>query len=345
MPVLLKNEEADAQEMRNAIFLHFTTTSATNPALQITTNGGLYEIDLQPNTEYNFQLAGVYWAAGGTTALQIVDDSGSSEKTYINFPEIITVDAALQEEDAENRVYYLQGKEEQEIEFKSETASYRNGREYNITTLQRFVQFVYASKAQQATGLLTLTVTLNCSGISTEATARFHIRVNLIMDEIFIPTQTVKNGSYIICICYPVEGIAQSDRNTIDIYLEMSDGNAQILQGAAVATLTGTGIVGSNKFTGLIEVQDITTLFEIPEPEDTEEVLEIVQALSGHPVGGTFSETVPKLAIQSPPISDNLTDRARVVNYELAAARVLEGDTDSRVTQDGDTRMTEEEHT
>lgn len=345
VPELLENEEAATDELRNAIFLHFTTSDALNQKLQIVVRAALFEVDLEPETEYSYQLAGIYWATGGTTSLRLVNDDGASEYTYINFPEILTVDAALQEEDADNRLYYLQGKEDKTIEFRSETASYTNGREYNITTLQRFVQFVFASKVAQATGLLTLTLTLNCSGITDEATARFHIRVNLIMDEVFIPTQTVKNGSYIITICYPVENIAQSDRNSIDVYLEMSEGVGQILQGGAVATLTGSGVVGSTKFTGLIECYDISTGFNIPEQENTDEIAESIQIGSSVPVGGSFSEIVPALAIQSPPLVDSLVDSARVVNYAPAAARLLEDEIDNRVTEDGDTRMTEEEHT
>ena len=240
----------------------------------------------------------------------------------------------------------MQGKEEREVEFTSETASYRNGREYNITTLQRFVQFVFASRAPQATGLLTLTLTLNCSGIETEATARFHIRCNLVMDEVFIPTQTVKNGSYIICITYPVENIAQSDRNSVDIYLEMSDGVAQILQGGAIATLTGTGVIGSSKFTGLIECYDITTLFDIPDTIEIITPAETLSIASQQPVGATLADEIPAIfEIQAPTLVDSLTDRARVVNYAGAAQRLLEDGETNRTTEDGDIRMTEEEHT
>lgn len=345
IPELLENEEADTDAMRNAVFLHFTTGPATNPALEITRAGAAVSVELTPETEYNYQLAGIYWATGGTTSLRLVDDNGASEYTYINFPEIITVDAALQEEDVENRVYYLQGKEEREVEFTSETASYRNGREYNITTLQRFVQFVFASRAPQATGLLTLTLTLNCSGIETEATARFHIRANLVMDEVFIPTQTVKNGSYIICITYPVENITQSDRNSVDIYLEMSDGVAQILQGGAVATLTGTGVIGSSKFTGLIECYDITQAFTIPDTIEVEAPAETLSIASQQPVGATLSAAAPEMTIPNITLVDVLTDGARVVNYELAAQRLLEDEETNRTTEDGDIRMTEEEHT
>lgn len=345
VPELLENEEAATDELRNAIFLHFTTSAASNQKLQITMRGALFEIALDAETEYDYQVNGIYWATGGTTSFRLVNDDGASDYTYINFPEIITVDAALQEEDVDNRLYYLQGKEDKTIEFRSETASYTNGREYNITTLTRFVQFIFASNVAQATGLLTLTLTLNCSGITDEATARFHIRVNLIMDEVFIPTQTVKNGSYIISICYPVENIAQSDRNSIDVYLEMSDGSAQILQGAAIATLTGSGILGSSKFTGLIECQDITQAFNIPDAIEVVTPVESLNIASQQPVGATLSETAPELTVPNISLADVLTDTARVVNYELAAQRLLEDGETNRITEDGDIRMTEEEHT
>ena len=346
VPELLENEEAATDELRNAIFLHFTTSAALNQKLQITVRGALFEIALDAETEYDYQVNGIYWATGGTTSFRLVNDDGASEYTYINFPEIITVDAALQEEDVENNLYYLQGKEDKTIEFRSETASYTNGREYNITTLTRFVQFVFASKVAQATGLLTLTLTLNCSGITDEATARFHIRVNLIMDEVFIPTQTVKNGSYIITICYPVENIAQSDRNSIDVYLEMSEGVGQILQGGAVATLTGSGVLGSSKFTGLIECIDLTQAFAISDSIIVEGVTESLQIGSQLPVGATLADEIPAiLEIQAPTLVDSLTDRARVVNYAGAAQRLLEDEETNRTTEDGDIRMTEEEHT
>ena len=344
VPELLENEEAATDELRNAIFLHFTTSDASNQKLQITVRGALFEIELDPETEYNYQVNGIYWATGGSTSFRLVNDDGASEYTYISFPDIITVDAALQEEDADNRLYYLQGKEDKEIEFRSETASYTNGREYNITTLTRFVQFVFASKVARATGLLTLTLTLNCSGITDEATARFHIRVNLIMDEVFIPTQTVKNGSYIITICYPVDNIAQSDRNSIDVYLEMSDGVGQIIQGGAVATLTGSGVLGSNKFTGLIEVVDLTQALEIDESIEVAAPTEQVSVIAQVPVGVNLSENVPVFTVPEVQLVDVLSDSVRVVNYEDAAQRLLEDGETNRVTEDGDTRMTEEEH-
>ncbi len=207
------------------------------------------------------------------------------------------------------------------------------------------MQFVFASKVAQATGLLTLTLTLNCSGITDEATARFHIRVNLIMDEVFIPTQTVKNGSYIITICYPVENIAQSDRNSIDVYLEMSEGVGQILQGGAVATLTGSGVLGSSKFTGLIECIDLTHAFTIPDTIEVEAPAETLNIASQQPVGATLSAAVPLFNLPELQLIGNLVDAARVVNYEMAAQRLLEDGETNRVTEDGDARMTEEEHT
>lgn len=346
VPELLENEEAATDELRNAIFLHFTTSAASNQKLQITVRGALFEISLDAETEYDYQVNGIYWATGGTTSFRLVNDNGASDYTYINFPEIITVDAALQEEDVDNRLYYLQGKEDKTIEFRSETASYTNGREYNITTLTRFVQFVFASKVAQATGLLTLTLTLNCSGITDEATARFHIRVNLIMDEVFIPTQTVKNGSYIITICYPVENIAQSDRNSIDVYLEMSEGVGQILQGGAVATLTGSGVLGSNKFTGLIECYDITQRFIIPEEITCESAAEEIQIATQIPTGATLEDEIPAtLTIPQIALVDILNDAVRVVGYGGAEPRTLEDEETIRTTEAGDTRMTEEEVT
>ena len=165
------------------------------------------------------------------------------------------------------------------------------------------------------------------------------------MDEVFIPTQTVKNGSYIITICYPVDNIAQSDRNSIDVYLEMSEGVGQILQGGAVATLTGSGVLGSNKFTGLIECYDISEPLSIPDEIEVVAPAEALSIASQQPVGATLSAAVPLSMLPELPLIGNLVDAARVVNYELAAQRLLEDGETNRITEDGDTRMTEEEHT
>lgn len=345
LPELLENEETTADETRNTIWFRFTTSAATNQKLQITVRSTLYEIPIASSTAYNYQLVGQFWPAGGITSVRLTNDEFTSEYIYITFPDIISTDAALQQTEDGSAEYYLQGKTDDAFEIKSATASYRTGRDYYIDTLTRFVQFVFASRTQQATGLLTLTATITCSGITDTAKMRFHIRTNLVFDEVFIPTQDVKNGTYIVTICYPVENIAQSDRNSVDVYLEMSDGLAEIKQGEAIATLTGAGVVPSEKFIGLIELIDITQLFTIPDGDLTiEPATESITPTTQVPIGDMFSETVAEIALPEISITDMMTDTVRIVNYGGSQERVLEDDETERVTEGGaDYRYTEEE--
>ena len=344
-PELLENEETTESETRNTIWLRFTTSDATNQKLQITMRSTLYEIPIAASTEHNYQLVGQFWPAGGVTSIRLTNDEFTSEYIYITFPDIISTDAALQEIEDGNQEYYLQGKTDDALEIKSATASYRTGRDYYIDSLTRFVQFVFASRAQQATGLLTLTATITCSGITDTAKMRFHIRTNLVFDEVFIPTQDVKNGTYIVTICYPVENIAQSDRNSVDVYLEMSEGLAEIKQGEAIATLTGAGVVTSDKFIGLIELIDITQRFAIFDGDLTiEPATESIQTATQIPVGGSFTEQVAEINLPEISITDTMTDTVRIVNYGAALERVLEDGETKRTTEGGtDYRYTEQE--
>ena len=343
-PELLVNEESDPGSRRNTVYFRFRTTEATNQRLEITVRFAAYTIDLTPETDYDYELIGRFWATGSVTSVRLLNDEFTSEYIYLIFPEILSTDAALQEVDAENNEYQMFGKTSEALDLKSGTAVYRNGREYNITTLTRFVQFVFASTQEQSTVLLTLTLTVTFSEISTETLAKFHLRTNLVMDEVFIPTQTVKNGTYIITICYPVENVTQSERNSVDVYLEVGEGNAQILQENAIATLTGAGIVGSSKFTGLIECIDITNRFVVQDEMTVLSSGESISIESSEPVGDSVSDTPEILAVPTPQLIDQLADRVIIVNYELDKQRVLENGTTERVTQDGaDYRYTERE--
>lgn len=265
-PVLLKNEEADAVGMRNAIFLHFTTTASASQKLKITVRSQLTEIALSPSTEYNFQLTGEYWASGSTTSLQITNADLESGLTYISFPEIISIDAALQEQDVDNREYYLQGKQSEIDEIKTTLLIYKNGGEYNITSLQKIVEFFFLSRNDNSSALLTLTLTVICTSITDTAEIEFQFRVNSVFDLVFKPTETVENNKYIVTLTYPVEGISSSLNNHVEIYMKMSDGNAQILQGGAIATLTATGIASaSEQWNGLIDIVERITNVIVPE--------------------------------------------------------------------------------
>lgn len=343
-PELLVNEESDPA-LRNSVWLIFSTGSGSNPKLEITVRTVAYTVNLTENTDYNYQLPGLYWAAGGVTSIRLVSGAGASEYIYITFPEIISGDAALCEEELQDHAYFMQGKEDQAAELRTETIKYVNGRDYYIMRLQQIIAFVFASRNANASALLTCTICFTASGITDETDVNIRIKVNHIFDESFLPSQTIRNGKHIITICYPVTNIGMNDRNEVDVYIETGEGVLEILQGNALATLTASGLATSSGFGGEIELLDYvenfaadTAMIFMPAGE----ALTISQLI---PIGPTITENVAVITMPGIAVIDNFVETVRVVNYELARQRVLEDEATDRVTEDGaNYRYTESEH-
>ena len=267
-PVLLENEESDSGELQNTIYLRFRTSEATNQKLYITVRNSEHEEDLEPSTEYNYQLAGVFWASGNVTKLQLKNDDMVSAFTQITFPEIISTDAALLEDSGFDFAFYMQGKENKEEELRQQVITYTNGREYNVTPdepMTKIIEIKFASVLENTQGLFNATINLAASEIEEAGDVTFRIRVNRIFDEVFIPVQTVRDGRYIITISYPVRDILQNDRNQIDVYMTTSAGNIQIEQGQIRASVTASGLSSSSAFTGEIECLELVDSIIIPD--------------------------------------------------------------------------------
>ena len=343
-PELLINEESTAA-LRNSIWLVFETGPAESPVLEITVRTTAYTVELEPDTTYNYQLPGLYWAAGGVTSIRFVSAAFTSEYIYLRFPEIISSDAALCEDsEASENLYFMQGKDDPLGELKSETISQANSRDYYIgSVMTKLIEFLFAVRQAGVNALLTFSITMTVSGVTDEADAIFHIRVNRVFDEVFVPTHTVKNRKYLMTFCYPVTNLSQSDHNQVDIYLEMTDGTAEIIEGSAIATLTASSIAIASGFSGEIECLDITELVGIPEITTITTATETLQISEQIPIGPELSDTAEILVILETAYNETLADTVRIVNHGGAAVRVLEDDTDTRYTEDGDLRMTEEE--
>lgn len=266
-PILLENEETDTDELRNAIFLRFRTSSALNQKLYITVRNAEYEEELDPDTDYDYRLEGMYWAAGGVTKLQLKNDELISVFTQITFPEIISTDAALLESSGFNHAYYMQGKEDKDEELRQQVITYANGTEYNITpqsVLPKIIEIKFSSVLPNTQALFNATINLAASQIEDAGEVTFRIRVNRTFDETFIPIQTVRDGRYIVTISYPIRNISQSDRNQIDVYMTTSAGNIQIEQGQIRASVTASGLSSSEAFTGDIEWLELLGTVEVP---------------------------------------------------------------------------------
>lgn len=268
-PILLENEETDSGDLQNEIYLRFRTSSSQNQRLHITVRYAEYDEQLEPSTDYNFMLAGEYWAAGGVTLIQLLNDDFLSQNTQITFPDIISTDAALLEDSEFVNAYYMQGKEEKDEELRQQVIVYTNGREYNIQPsaqdMQRIAQLVFSAALRGTNALLVITVILTASEIEETADLEMHFRVNRVFDAVYIPAQTVQNGKYTITVNYPILNIAQGDRNQVDIYLTTTAGNVQIEQGKCKATITASSITTSDAFTGEIEILELLEPTELAE--------------------------------------------------------------------------------
>lgn len=303
-PILLENEETDADELRNAIFLRFRTTAATNQKLYITVRNAEYEEDLEPSTDYDFRLEGSYWAAGGVTKLQLKNDQLISVFTQITFPEIISTDAALLEDSAHVNAYYLQGKEDKDEELRQQVITYANGTEYNITpesVLPKIIEIKFASVLANTQALFNATINLAASQIEEAGDITFRIRVNRVFDETFIPIQTVRNGRYIVTISYPVRNVSQNDKNQIDVYMTTSAGNIQIEQGQIRASVTASGLSSSEAFTGDIEWLELLGTVTVPQAYAV--IIPIAEtanvSVSSNDSPKTFTELIGPATLQS----------------------------------------------
>ena len=330
-PILLENEETDTDELRNAIFLRFRTTAATNQKLYITVRNAEYEEDLEPSTDYDFRLEGLYWAAGGVTKLQLKNDQLISVFTQITFPEIISTDAALLEDSAHVNAYYLQGKEDKDEELRQQVITYANGTEYNITpesVLPKIIEIKFASVLANTQALFNATINLAASQIEDAGDITFRIRVNRVFDETFIPIQTVRDGRYIVTISYPIRNVSQNDRNQIDIYMTTSAGNIQIEQGQIRASVTASGLSSSEAFTGDIEWLEILGTVTVPQAYAVIIPItdEATVSVSSNGLPATFTELIGPAVLQSgrvtiSPISEEPAIGRMVLYYTINTER------------------------
>lgn len=328
-PILLENEETDSGELQNEIYLRFRTSSSQNQRLHITVRYAEYDEQLEPETDYNFLLAGEYWASGAATLIQLRNDDFISQNTQLTFPDIISTDAALLEDGELVNAFYMQGKEEKDEELRQQVIVYTNGREYNIQPsaqdMQRIAQLVFSAALRGTNALLVITVILTASEIEDTADLAMHFRVNRVFDAVYIPEQTVRDGKYIITVNYPILNIAQGDRNQVDIYMTTTAGNIQIEQGKCKATITASSITTSDAFTGELEV------LELLEPTDLAEngltlvpILETIEVAPNSNIAG-FAEVdeIPVVTIFTPALQLETPEEGLIVGRRTVQLSVL----------------------
>ena len=328
-PILLENEESDAGEQQNTIFLKFRTSDSENQRLHITVRYAEYDEQLDPETDYNFQLAGEYWASGAATLIQLRNDDFLSQITQLTFPDVISTDAALLEDGEFQNAYYMQGKEEKDEELRQQVIVYTNGREYNIQPsaqdMQRIAQLVFSAALRGTNALLVITVILKATEIEDTADLAMHFRVNRVFDETYIPEQTVRDGKYVITVNYPILNIAQGDRNQVDIYLTTTAGNIQIEQGKCKATITASSITTSDAFTGEIEILELLEPTELAENGLTLiPILETFEVAPNSNIAG-FAEVdeIPVVTIFTPALQLETPQEGLIVGRRTVQLSVL----------------------
>lgn len=318
-PILLENEENDSGELQNEIYLRFRTSSSQNQRLHITVRYAEYDEQLEPSTDYNFMLAGEYWAAGGVTLIQLLNDDFLSQNTQITFPDIISTDAALLENPEFVNAYYMQGKEEKDEELRQQVIVYTNGREYNIqpsgSDMQKIAELVFSAALRGTNALMVVTVIFTASDIEDTGEVEIHFRVNRVFDEVYIPIQTVQNGKYVITVNYPIMNIAQGDRNQVDIFLMTSAGNIRIEQGRCKATITASSISVSEAFTGDLEVLELIAPTSLAENALTMVPIQEIFTLTPSSNAETFSEVaeIPIISIFTPALQLETPEESVIV--------------------------------
>lgn len=318
-PILLENEETDSGELQNEIYLRFRTSSSQNQRLHITVRYAEYDEQLEPSTDYNFMLAGEYWAAGGVTLIQLRNDNFLSQNTQLTFPDIISTDAALLEDSEFVNSYYMQGKEEKDEELRQQVIVYTNGREYNIqpsgSDMQKIAELVFSAALRGTNALMVVTVIFTASDIEDTGEVEIHFRVNRVFDEVYIPIQTVKNGKYVITVNYPIMNIAQGDRNQVDIFLMTSAGNIRIEQGRCKATITASSISVSEAFTGDLEVLELLAPTSLAENDLTMVPIQEIFTLTPSSNAETFSEVaeIPIISIFTPALQLETPEESVIV--------------------------------
>ena len=294
---LLTNEEADD----NSIWIAIETDAFANQTLEVVVNGATTSYSLESSTATETQIPDSLWATGGDTTFRLTNASYTAEYQKITFPEVLTTDAALYE--VSDGAYKLQGQTAGDASaYATQVVAYTNARGYEITTRQiRVISVDFTVSNEDTTGVFNCTILLTASDITDEALCTARIMYNRVMDEIFVPVQTLKNGQHIITIHYPLTTILALSNNNLSVYLSIDDGQIDIQQGAIWASVLAAGLTASEwQWDGRIDIDESWTNVHITnmtfdENAVTDGVVMNIQV----PIGGTFIERYQNVNIPS----------------------------------------------
>lgn len=304
---LLSNEEDDL----NTVWIAIETDSNANQTLQILLNGQTTSIALDSSTATDTEIPASLWALGGDTQFRLVNSSFTSEYQSINFPEILTTDAALYE--VSEGSYRLQGQQKDDASaYATQIVAYTNARAYQITNRQvRVISIDFTVSNENTSGVFGCTICVEASDITDFANLTARMMYNRAMDEVFIPIQKIDNGKHIINIHYPLRTMLSLSANNVSVYLSMDSGTLDIEQGAIQASVLAAGLTASEwEWDGRIDIEEAWDQ-NVPIPsmgviEGTDSVVFNVQVPTGASISESFSNvSIPSMTVQS--ATDNVS--------------------------------------
>ena len=304
---LLSNEENDL----NTVWIDIETDSSANQTLQILLNGQTTSISLESSSANDVELPASLWAVGGDTQFRLVNGSFTSEYQSINFPEVLTTDAALYE--VSTGANKLQGQQKDDASsFATQIVAYTNARAYEITTRQiRVISIDFTVANENTSGVFGCTICVEASDITDSALLTARIMYNRVFDEVFVPIQQIENGKHIITIHYPLRTMLSLSANNVSVYLSMDSGTLDIEQGAIQASVLAAGLAASEwEWDGRIDIEEAWDQ-NVPFPsmgviESTDSVVFNVQVPMGASISESYSNvSIPRMTVQS--ATDNVS--------------------------------------
>lgn len=258
---LLENQEAQG----NSIWFFFKTGQQANQTLHIAKGYFEYTFPLDSDTEQEFELESRFWASDGDTTAWLTYTGGASPTIYITFPENINTDAAIEQVNLTH--YSVQGSRNEAQELRAQVIATTNGRDeiFGAGIRRKILELTWVTSREATRGVFLATIALQADSIGDgeEATVTVYLRYNQVIDEVFQPEQTVRDGAHIITITYPILEMDANNINTMQVYLETTVGEITILQQRAKASIMASGLLDTNKFTGELEINETIQLINI----------------------------------------------------------------------------------
>lgn len=301
---LLCSEEDDSNSISVVI-----TPDSDNQKLEVKVDSKTTTFDLTAGEKNCVPIPDELWNLGGETLFRFCKDSQSCEWYTITFPEDISTQVMLCE-DGERR-YKVCGPESNEDMSQYELAiiTYKNMVAYTIEKNDKKIATLgYTTKDKDTVAVFNVTIVLTAFDIPDTAELKFRLLINKQYDDFFIPIQTIRNGSNIVTITYPVQDIAANSANKLYLYASVNEGSVHIEQQALRAMIFAQGLAKNNEWDGMIEIEEECSIVTFGTPLSLVAMGEDIVANANLPTGSNIAETLEGIALGESIISTNIVD-------------------------------------